>query len=55
MSNGGAGIDNTARHYIRQAMGKESAVAPAGSSGTIMLSNVKCYQIHQRIVLVIWT
>ena len=41
MANGGAGVDNTARQYMRQAVGDEPVKVPWG--GAEMLSNEECY------------
>ena len=47
MANGGTGVDNTARQYIRQAVGDEPVKVPWG--GTKMLSNEECYQIREKV------
>ena len=41
MANGGAGVDNTAKQYMRQAVGDEPVKVPWG--GAEMLSNEECY------------
>ncbi|RLM79493.1 hypothetical protein C2845_PM12G13350 [Panicum miliaceum] len=54
MANGSAGISDTARQYMTQAVAvEESVAAPAGSGGT-MLSNEQCYKGRRRAVDVIW-
>jgi hypothetical protein len=43
LANGSAGIDDTDRQYMRQAVVvEESGAAPVGAGGT-MLSNEECY------------
>jgi len=47
MANGGIGVDNTARQYMRQAVGDKPVKAPWGSAK--MLSNEECYQIREKV------
>ena len=50
MANGGTGIDNTARQYMRQAVGDEPVKVPWG--GALMLRNEECYRIRERVAQV---
>jgi hypothetical protein len=52
MANGGAGIDTTARHYMRQAtMGEEDSVAaPKGGRGTMWLDRLYFHHAAQQMI-----
>ena len=50
MANGGAGVDNTVRQYMRQVVGDEPVKVPW--SGTLMLNNEECYQICEKVAQV---
>ena len=53
MANGGTGVDNTARQYMRQAVGDEPVKVPWG--GAKMLCNEECYHIRERVTMLrIW-
>ena len=52
MANGGAGIDTTARHYMRQAtMGEEDSVAASkGGRSTMWLDRLYFHHVAQQMI-----
>ncbi|RLN08150.1 hypothetical protein C2845_PM11G04370 [Panicum miliaceum] len=55
MANGGAGVNDTAKHYMRQAVAMEESVllAQAGGGGTMLMLR-DCFKCRQVATNVIW-